>query len=85
MWTPKKHIDAISGKINLSFSSHDCRRTFATLAEACGLPTTMIKRMLDHVTDSDVTGGYIITEQDTLRKAFNQVAELIKTLAKDAG
>lgn len=85
MWTPKKHIDAISQKINLTFSSHDCRRTFATLAEACGLPTTMIKRMLDHVTDSDVTGGYIITEQDTLRKAFNQVAELIKTLAKDAG
>lgn len=77
MWTPKKHINRIINLIDVKFSSHDLRRTFATLAEACGLPTTLIKRMLDHVTDGDVTGGYIITEHDTLRRAFNQVSKLI--------
>jgi integrase len=77
MWTPKKHINRIINLIDLKFSSHDLRRTFATLAEACGLPTTLIKRMLDHVTDSEVTGGYIITEENTLRRAFNQVSQLI--------
>jgi|TARA_R100001143_G_scaffold44583_9_gene39956 integrase len=82
MWVPKKQINRIINHINLKFSSHDLRRTFATLAEACGLPTTLIKRMLDHVTDSDVTGGYIITEQDTLRKAFNQVSQLIDETVK---
>jgi integrase len=59
------------------FSPHDCRRTFATIAEAVGLSTTIIKRLLNHVTDNDVTGGYIRTELDTLRDSINRIGDFI--------
>lgn len=57
--------------ILIKFISHDLRWAFAVLAEAYGLSTILIKRMLNHIIDNDVTGKYIITEQDTLRRAFN--------------
>lgn len=61
------------------FSAHDLRRTFATIAEAVYLPQTIIKRLLNHVTDNDITGGYIQTEMDTLREAINKIASYITT------
>jgi integrase len=63
----------------VEFTSHDCRRTFATIAEAVSLPMSMIKRMMNHVTTNDVTGGYIVTEEETLRLAINKVANYIQS------
>jgi integrase len=62
----------------VEFSPHDCRRTFATIAEAVNIPLTMIKRLMNHVTTNDVTGGYIVTEEATLREAINKVAGYIQ-------
>jgi len=62
----------------VTFSPHDCRRTFATIAEAVSLPMSMIKRMMNHATTNDVTGGYIVTESETLRQAINKVASYIQ-------
>jgi integrase len=82
---PAKHIDqprhqmkAVIEASGVEFSPHDCRRTFATIAEAVGLPMTMIKRLMNHVTTNDVTGGYIVTEEETLREAINKVANYIQ-------
>jgi integrase len=78
MTTPIKPIKAVIDSTGVEFSPHDCRRTFATIAEAVNLPMSMIKRLMNHVTTSDVTGGYIVTEEETLRMAINKVADYIQ-------
>jgi len=78
MAVPAKPIKAVTATCGVKFSPHDCRRTFATIAEAVSLPMSMIKRLMNHVTTNDVTGGYIVTEEETLRVAINKVADYIQ-------
>jgi integrase len=78
MAIPAKPIKLITKASGVDFSPHDCRRTFATIAEAVNLPMSMIKRLMNHVTTNDVTGGYIVTEEETLRIAINKVADYIQ-------
>jgi integrase len=78
MAVPIKPIKALIKSTGVEFSPHDCRRTFATIAEAVNLPLTMIKRLMNHVTTNDVTGGYIVTEEETLRVALNTIASYIQ-------
>jgi len=78
MVLPAKQLMAVTKLTGVEFSSHDCRRTFATIAEAVHLPMSMIKRLMNHVTSNDVTGGYIVTEEETLRIAINKVADYIQ-------
>ena len=78
MVTPIKPIRAVMAASGVTFSPHDCRRTFATIAEAVSLPMSMIKRMMNHATTNDVTGGYIVTENETLRQAINKVSSYIQ-------
>lgn len=79
MAVPTKQIKTVTKACGVEFTSHDCRRTFATIAEAVNTPLTMIKRLMNHVTSNDVTGGYIITEEETLRKAINKIAGYIQS------
>ena len=78
MSLPSKPIASVIKVSGVEFSSHDCRRTFATIAEAVSLPLTMIKRLMNHSTSNDVTGGYIVTEEETLRDAINKIAAFIQ-------
>jgi len=78
MTPPIKPIKRVIDVSGVEFSPHDCRRTFATIAEAVNLPMSMIKRLMNHVTSNDVTGGYIVTEEETLREALNKVADYIQ-------
>lgn len=78
MAVPAKPIKAVTKESGVEFSPHDCRRTFATIAEAVNLPMSMIKRLMNHVTTNDVTSGYIVTEEETLRVAINKVADYIQ-------
>jgi len=78
MAIPAKPIKMVKKASGVEFSPHDCRRTFATIAEAVNLPMSMIKRLLNHNTDNDVTGGYIVTEEETLREAINKIANYIQ-------
>lgn len=81
MTVPKKQIAAIVKSTGIEFSSHDLRRTFATIGEAVGLPLSMIKRMMNHVMTEDITASYISTETDTLRDAINKVGAFIHAKA----
>ncbi len=77
MPVPIKPIRTVIKATGVEFSPHDGLRTFATIAEAVSLPMSMIKRLLNHVTTNEVTGGYIITEEETLRAAINKIASFI--------
>lgn len=74
-WAP----DQITKKTGIEFSSHDLRRTFATIAEASMLPETIIKRLLNHITDNSVTGGYVRTEANTMKQAIERIAGFIQS------
>lgn len=77
MAIPRWPLDQVTLKTGIEFSSHDLRRTFATIAEASLLPETIIKRLLNHTTDNCVTGGYIRTEANTMKQAIDRIAGFI--------
>jgi len=78
MAIPRWPLDQVTLKTGVEFSSHDLRRTFATIAEASLLPETIIKRLLNHTTDNCVTGGYIRTEANTMKQAIDRIAGFIQ-------
>lgn len=75
---PKRQIEQINEAVSFDFNPHMARHTFTTVAEAAGIPKTMIDRLTNHTNTNDVTGGYIHTETETLREAINRVAVYIQ-------
>lgn len=66
-----KHIKRASG---LHISPHDLRRTFAGIAEAAGIGSTMKKDLLNHLSGRDVTDDYTgYTDSDDLRDALERI------------
>ena len=64
---PRKAMRSITKAIGLSFGFHDCRRTFASNAEASGIGSYTIKRLLNHKTNrDDVPAGYVVQSADEL-------------------
>jgi hypothetical protein len=59
------------------------RRLFITQAEALDLSPFVIKRLVNHSAGSgDVTGGYIVSDLERLRKPIQQIEDRILQLAK---
>ncbi|QEP42143.1 hypothetical protein D5085_02715 [Ectothiorhodospiraceae bacterium BW-2] len=48
-----------------------------TIAAAANVGDYIIKRLVNHTTDNDVTGGYIRTEMETLREATEKISAYI--------
>lgn len=73
-----KITDKIYARTGISWTVHDLRRGFATVANSCIGSDLVLKRLLNHKTASqDVTAGYVITDPETLRPHVEKVAELI--------
>ena len=61
---------------------HDLRRTFTTYAEQAGVRGYTLKRLINHQTGAaDVTGGYIVTDIDSLREPMQSVTDKLLRLA----
>ena len=73
---PRYQIAKISEIIGHKFTSHDLRRTFATLAESYGLDHYAIKRALNHKTQ-DITETYIQGRAEKMRQLFDAIAHEI--------
>jgi len=75
---PKKAIGSITASTGITFTLHDLRRTFATIAESLDLSGYTIKALLNHRQQlSDVTGGYIILGADRLREPMQRITDTI--------
>lgn len=75
---PKRAIDEVTSSTGISFSCHDLRRTFATIAESLDLSGYTVKALLNHKQQTgDVTGGYIILNVDRLRDPMQRVTDAI--------
>lgn len=78
MGIPKKPILEVCKQTGLEFSSHDLKRTFLTIGEATMIPFYLIKKLANHKTDNDVTGGYINPEAKTLKSATFKIGSHIQ-------
>jgi integrase len=73
----KKFYARVAKACCITFTLHDLRRTFVTIAESLDIPHYALKRLLNHRTDGDVTGGYIVMDVERLRRPVERVAERI--------
>jgi len=75
--SPKKAKAKVIEATGISFSLHDLRRTFTTIAESLDIPAYALKRMLNHSDGSDVTAGYIVANVERLREPMQKVADYL--------
>ncbi|USO04386.1 MAG: hypothetical protein H6853_03700 [Rhodospirillales bacterium] len=60
----------------ISFTCHDLRRTFITIAESLEISAYALKRLINHRV-TDVTGGYIIVDVERLRNPVQKIEAFI--------
>jgi integrase len=75
MTEPRSQLKKIITATGVSFSLHDCRRTFATHAKINGLDHDMIRRALNHKSGGSITDSYIQGGIDMARPTFEAVAD----------
>lgn len=61
---------------------HDLRRTFATVAESLDIPAYALKRLMNHKTQGDVTGGYLVITTERLRAPMERIEDFVLKAAK---
>ncbi|MEM7747199.1 MAG: tyrosine-type recombinase/integrase [Pseudomonadota bacterium] len=76
----KKFLIRVSAGSGVTFTLHDLRRTFITIAESLDVPYYALKRLLNHRASGDVTGGYIVVNAERLRGPVEQVSQRILEL-----
>lgn len=74
---PRKSMDKVTAQSGVEFTPHDLRRTFITIAESLDIPAYALKRLLNHKDGADVTGGYIVTDTERLRRPMQQIEDFI--------
>jgi integrase len=66
------------------FGPHDLRRTFASIAEILNVPSLTLKKLLNHSTAQDVTGGYVVATLEGLRGPIQRIADQIDAYRNQA-
>lgn len=74
---PKKFSQRVAAASGVAFTLHDLRRTYITIAESLDIPHYALKRLLNHRSSADVTGGYIIINVDRLRGPVELISKRI--------
>ncbi len=64
----------ISKTCGCKFTLHDLRRTFLTTAELVEVPHYALKKLANHVSRQDVTGGYIVVNVERLRVYMDRIS-----------
>jgi integrase len=74
----KTFTSRVTERCGISFSVHDLRRTFITVAESLDVPAYTLKRLLNHRGGKDVTEGYIIIDVERLRAPIEAISNQIE-------
>ncbi len=75
-------LEGIAKASGIKFMIHDLRRTFATLAESLDIPSYALKRLMNHKTQGDVTGGYLVITTERLRAPMEKIEDFVLKAAK---
>ena len=73
----RKQIAKVIKASDISFTIHDLRRTFLTIAESLDIPAYAVKRLANHKMSNDVTAGYIVTDVERLRQPMQKITDYI--------
>lgn len=73
----QRQINQVSTRSGVTFTLHDLRRTFLTTAEGLDISAYAVKRLANHKTSGDVTGGYIVTDVERLRKPMQAITDFL--------
>ena len=75
-------LEGVAKASGIKFMIHDLRRTFATLAESLDIPSYALKRLMNHKTQGDVTGGYLVITTERLRAPMEKIEDFVLKAAK---
>ena len=79
---PKAQVQKVIQASKVSFTLHDLRRHYITLADSLDLSSFCIKRLVNHSIGSDVTSGYVVSDVERLRGPMQKIEDKILQLAK---
>ena len=74
---PQKLIKKVVELSGVTFTPHDLRRTFITIAESLDISSYALKRLLNHKMNNDVTAGYIIGDPERLRVPMQRITDYL--------
>lgn len=74
---PNKQMKLVIESSGVTFTPHDLRRTFITIAESLDISAYALKRLANHKMTNDVTAGYIIGDAERLRLPMQQVTDYL--------
>jgi integrase len=74
---PRKQLFKVTEWSGVTFTLHDLRRTFITIAESLELSQYAIKHLVNHKIPNDVTAGYIVMDPERLRPAMEKITHAI--------
>ncbi len=72
-----KHMDRVKALSDVEFCLHDLRRTFITAADALDLSAYVLKRLVNHSLSNDLTGGYIVSGVERLRRPMQSITNYL--------
>ncbi len=78
---PRYGLELARKLSGVTFTYHDLRRSFASIAEA-EVSAYQLKRMLNHSMGGDVTAGYIVSDAEGLRDGMERVSRKILNFAE---
>lgn len=74
---PRPQLRKITAASGITFTLHDLRRTFVTVAESLDIPAYALKRLVNHKMNNDVTAGYIVTDVERLRGPMQRITDFL--------
>ena len=74
---PRKTMLKVVEISGVDFTLHDLRRTFITTAESLDISSYSLKRLLNHKNSNDVTAGYLVIDNERLRKSMQQITNVL--------
>lgn len=72
---PRKQMNKVIRQSGVTFTLHDLRRTFITVAESLETSVYAIKRLVNHKMAQDVTAGYVVMDVERLRRPMQKITD----------
>ncbi len=73
----RKQMAKVIKESGISFTIHDLRRTFLTVAESLDISAYAVKRLANHKMSNDITAGYIVADVERLRQPMQKITDYI--------